>query len=594
MTFLAMERRNFSNSLLRALLEGSEEAPSRSKELTNRPDCLGVEACSSPESPRIPINRVSSFSALASIATPEGKSRAREAKHTSAEYTSHNIDVPVVIVTSEIAPWSRTGGLALVASSYSYEFSVRGHRTMVVTPMYAEYSECEHVDTIWVYLDGNHHEVCLYHRCVDFSGGHSCDMVFVHAKNGCYRRRGIYDDDGREFDDNLFRFSLLCLAALEAPLVLKLHGNAYGDKCVFLANDWQAGLVPVYMCHKYRNNGTYLQSRVLFVIHNLGYQGQYKRRFNLGHFFGIPPAACEDIVHGDGLNLSKGALLCADRIVTVSPNYAMEIQTREGGFGMDSFVRARAAQQRVAGIANGIDDAWDPSVDTEIKVQYSVDEVKEAKKTCKVHLQQRLHLQVDDGVLIGFVGRLTSQKGVDLFADMVPWLMEDTGNGVTGRAQLIMMGCGDRQLSEMLRRFENQYPRRVCGYAGFDASVERDMMAGCDLLLMPSRYEPCGLPQMYCQVYGTLPIVTSTGGLKDSVIPHERGTAMATGFQIHPLTAAKLKEIVYVAVELCIHRPEEFLRMQRNAMRRNFYWPASIDKYEEQIDYALCEAAVVR
>lgn len=119
-------------------------------------------------------------------------------------------------------------------------------------------------------------------------------------------------------------------------------------------------------------------------------------------------------------------------------------------------------------------------------------------------------------------------------------------------------------------------------------------IVGCDLLLTPSRYEPCGLPQMYCQVYGTLPFVTSTGGLKDSVTPCERGLATAIGFQIHPLSAAKLNEIVHVAVELCIHRPEEFRRMQRNAMRRNFYWPASIDKYEEQIDCALCEAAVVR
>lgn len=196
--------------------------------------------------------------------------------------------------------------------------------------------------------------------------------------------------------------------------------------------------------------------------------------------------------------------------------------------------------------------------------------------------------------VVGFVGRLTWQKGVDLLAQIIQWLMADMGNGVTGHVQLIMMGHGERQHGQALRQAESAYRGRVCGYVGFDPKVEHQMMAGCDLLLMPSRYEPCGLPQMCAQLYGTLPIVSATGGLVDSVRDTSTGTESATGFHIAPLTVDKMKEVVYQALELCLCRPEEFRRMQRTAMLTDFYWSRAMDEYERNIDATVGSAPQVR
>merc|ERR1719511_56991 len=172
--------------------------------------------------------------------------------------------------------------------------------------------------------------------------------------------------------------------------------------------------------------------------------------------------------------------------------------------------------------------------------------------------------------------------------------MEDTGNGVTGKIQLIMMGNGERQYADTLRWGEENYKGRVCGYVGFDPKIEHKIMAGCDLFLMPSRYEPCGLPQMYSQQYGTLPVVSRTGGLVDSVRDVSEGMEVATGFHIPYLTADKMKDVLYRAMELFMRNPQDFRRMQRNAMLMDFYWPKAMDQYEQNIDYTLYDPPLTR
>lgn len=190
-------------------------------------------------------------------------------------------------------------------------------------------------------------------------------------------------------------------------------------------------------------------------------------------------------------------------------------------------------------------------------------------------------------MLIGFVGRLTWQKGVDVLAEVIRWLMEDTGNGVTGRVQLVMMGNGEERYANNLRWAECTFPGSACGYVGFDPGVEHQVMAGCDLFLMPSRYEPCGLPQMYAQRYGTLPVVHATGGLVDSVKDISHGLEVATGFHIQYMNASKMKEVLFTAMEMCLKRPTEFQQMQRNAMQEDYYWPKAMDEYERNIDFTL-------
>jgi len=543
----------------------------------------------------VPLKHISSFVALTEVLTQEEKQEARKGRKAQSHYSAMILSVPVVIVTSEIAPWSKTGGLGLVAASYSYEFARNGHRTMAIAPKYQHYEHLSYVGETKVMVNGREELVKYWHRYMDHGEGKGCDMVFVD--HPCIERAGgLYNgDDGREYGDNLLRFTLLSLAAMEAPLILRINGQEpYGDKVMFLANDWQAGLVPLYMNYKYRCNNCYSNSRVIYVIHNLGYQGQY-HGYDASRFFGVDHKACSDIAYGNCVNLCKGALICADRVITVSPNYAEEIKTPQGGFNLQDFVCAKAHALRLAGILNGVDDCWNPETDKDIKYNYSVNDFEEGKRKNKLELQKFLGLDQDPNVvLIGFVGRLTWQKGIDVLGSIVSWLMQDTGNGVTGRAQLIMMGNGDKQNAETLRWAEGAYKGRVCGYVGFDPKVEHQMMAGCDLFLMPSRYEPCGLPQMYSQQYGTLPIVTATGGLVDSVKDISVGIDKATGFLISHLLTDKMKETVYKAAELYLKRPLDFKRMQRTAMMTDFYWPQAMDEYERHIDYTLNDTPTTR
>jgi starch synthase len=337
-----------------------------------------------------------------------------------------------------------------------------------------------------------------------------------------------------------------------------------------------------------------MDARVIYVVHNLGYQGAY-HGVNACNFFCVDQSAANDLALGKSINLSKAALVSADRVLTVSPNYAREIQTHGGGFGLHDFVCAKAHSGRVVGILNGIDDAWNPQTDRHIRFNYSVENCVEGKRLCKAALQEKLGLEPDPAcVLIGFTGRLTWQKGVDVLCSIIPWLMQDTGNGVTGNCQLIMMGNGEKQYAEGLTAAERMHPGRVCGYVGFEPEMEHKIMAGCDIFLMPSRYEPCGLPQMCAQLYGTVPIVTATGGLADSVKDHSEGLARATGFHIPHLEQGKVKEVVYRAAELFVRSRTDFQAMQTNGMKTDFYWSRAIDEYEKQIDVCLYDARVHR
>jgi len=514
-------------------------------------------------------------------------------------YGARHLSTAVVVVSSEINPWSKTGGLGMVASSYAQEFAMRGHRTMAVSPRYDDYKNAEYCGYAKIWLDGRENEVKYFHLRQEYGGGRGCDFVFVEH-DSFHRPAGLYCDtvSNKEYEDNLFRFALLSLAATEAPLILSLGGSTYGENCLFIANDWQTSLVPVYLLYKYRRHGTYHPARSILVIHNLGYQGKYKKtRFPVDGHLGLPADAVgdlqgEDLNMGvDCLNLLQAGVRTCDRVLTVSPNYCNEIQSPEGGFGMHEVLKAKGAMLRMGGILNGISDEWSPLTDPSIPRNFSPRDFAEAKAFCKQKLQAELGLHEDPNLcLLGFCGRLCYQKGIHLITGMLGWLMQDQGNGVNGRAQVIMMGKGDQEYGRQIQESESMNKGRVCGYVGFDPSVEHRMMAGCDLILMPSQYEPCGLPQMYAQQYASLPVVHETGGLKDSVnglwdAARDRGHA--TGFLFSPFEVDPLKERLYQAMHIFHHDKDLFQQMQRNAVNSNFYWPAALDKYEEHIDWTM-------
>jgi len=590
----AVPRRNFSNSLLppEPDMYTPREAPAEGDS-------------SDKETKRMDMTRCASLSSLSLVADAKDKSdlrkgRAARKRSCSPNYDGQHVDVPVVIVTSEIAPWSKTGGLAMVAASLTYEFAARGHRTLAISPMYKDIPTARRLGGMHVHLAGADHFVEFYHEHQGMEDGTDRDYLFIahpaYRKNG-----GLYcDDHQREYDDNLFRFSLLCRVALQVPMVLTLPGPPgcpLGEKVMFITNDWQAGLVPVYLVHKFRNQGRYTEARCMHVIHNMGHQGKYPlARHQPGPLLGLEGSAADTLRHHDVLNLCKGALCTCDMLVAVSPHYARELQTPAGGFGLHDLVNQKAQHQQLVGIMNGIDDSWDAETDSHIAQNYTLEDFERGKAACKMDLQRTLNLAQDTSqVLLGFVGRLVWQKGVDLIGHVVEWLMRDEGNRVTGHVQLILMGQGEHTHCDMLRWAERSYPGRVCGYVGFDPIVEHKMMAGCDLLLMPSRYEPCGLPQMYCQAYGTIPVVSATGGLLDSVqdLAHnEENLAHATGFHISPITESDIKRVLYRACDLFIHHRDKFKQLQCNALAADYYWPQVMDAYEQHLDRAMQAATM--
>ncbi|KAK3260327.1 starch synthase, partial [Cymbomonas tetramitiformis] len=407
----------------------------------------------------------------------------------------------VVFVTSEVAPWSKTGGLGDVAGALPQALAQRGHRTMVIAPRYQTGKNDELYDAatatghrIEVWLFGETVSVELYSLYQD-----GVDYVFVD--HPAYRRPGNpYGDENGAYGDNLFRFVLLSLVACEIPLQMELGGYTYGDKCVFVANDWHASLVCVYVAAKYRPHGVYNNARTILAIHNLAHHGTAESSEfpDLGlpnEWYGalewvFPEHMRQhELDKGEAINPLKGAIVSCDRLLTVSQGYAYEITTPEGGFLLEGLLGSRA--HVLNGITNGVDlDEWNPATDKHIPAHYWPGHM-DGKAECKKALQKELGLREDPNVpLIGFIGRLDYQKGPDLIQESLDGIMYND-------VQLIMLGSGDPAIEEWMGWAEATYSDKFRGWRGFSVPVAHRITAGCDILLMPSRFEPCGLNQLY-------------------------------------------------------------------------------------------------
>jgi len=535
----------------------------------------------------------------------------------------------VVIISSEVAPFSKSGGLADVASKLSIALSQKGHRVMTVSPAYkgnyegAVATEVRKKFTLY----GNAHDVHYTHlwRPTDPTGEDETmgvDHVFVQNHN--FERAGMYGDPGGyDYFDNLFRFALLSWAGVEAPLLLPTIAP-FGERVVFVANDWQTGLVPLILTSHYRRWRVFGPARCLFVIHNMGYHGNFPnpQMYNydlpdprltpkwsfcdLGlrdnayydmYKWVFPPDERGDkgvVDDGECAKLLLGAIRMADRVVTVSPSYREEILSDLGGWKLQHDTRAR--QDKLDGILNGIDtDEWDPARDRHLAAPYSAADPS-GKAACKAALQAALGLRQDPAApLLCFIGRLAPQKGIDVLEAAFDWLMGgDGGEGVLGDAQLVMMGSGEQRYAEFMRSAEGRHKGRVCGYVGFSAEMEHKIIAGSDILIMPSRYEPCGLPQMYAQRYGTVPVVHATGGLKDSVEQYavtDQGPS-GTGWKFGNCDANGLRWGLWEALSLYKRRPDDWDALRRRCMQRDFSWSASADKYIQLFRWALMDPPV--
>ncbi|EPS62751.1 soluble starch synthase 1, chloroplastic/amyloplastic, partial [Genlisea aurea] len=504
----------------------------------------------------------------------------------------------VVFVTAEAFPYSKTGGLGDVCGSLPIALASRGHRVMVVSPRYlsGDSSNERYANAVQmerrakIYCFGGEQEVVYFH---EYRAG--VDWVFVDHLS--YHRPGNpYGDTNGAFGDNQFRFTLLCYAACEAPLLLPLGGYTYGEKCMFLANDWHAGLVPVLLAAKYRPHGVYRDARCAIVIHNIAHQGVEPAATYEN--FGLPPewykalewvfptwARTHALDPGEAVNVLKSAIVVADRIVAVSQGYSWEITTPEGGYGLHELLKCRDIV--LTGITNGIDDnEWNPSTDKHIACNYSIDSLP-GKVKCKMALQKELGLPVrPDCPLIGFIGRLDYQKGVDILLSAVPDIMQED-------VQLVMLGSGERQYEDWMRHLECIYRDKYRGWVGFNVPISHRITAGCDILIMPSRFEPCGLNQLYAMRYGSVPVVHNTGGLRDTVQsfnPYARGEEEeGTGWAFSPLERESLIEALGMAMGTYKQYKGSWERLMKRGMGRDCSWDSAAAQYEQVFEWAFID-----
>ncbi len=482
----------------------------------------------------------------------------------------------ILFVVSECVPFAKTGGLADVAGALPLALAERGHDVRIVMPRYrvTKKHPAKSLDKLLVVpVNG-----------LDTYGGvltaklprspaevhlpgtpplPTATVYFLEHDN-LYDRAGIYGDSGGDFGDNLARFTFLSRGALDVCSLVGFQPD------VIHVQDWPTSLVPVYLNTLYRNTPLGAAASVL-TVHNLAYQGW----FGSGD---LPVTGLDWDTYRNGgiersgsLNLLQAGIVHSTIVSTVSPRYAHEIQTRDGGEGMDGLLRARGD---VVGILNGIDeDVWNPSTDKHIAAHFSAKDIS-GKAVCKAALQREMGLEERPDVpLIGLVSRLATQKGIDVFAESLGRLLAED-------IQIVVLGSGESWAEELFGRLSHQ-TRHFRAYIGMNEPLSHRIEAGADLFLMPSRYEPCGLNQMYSQRYGTLPVVRAVGGLDDTVDNH------VTGFKFDELSGAALAQCVEWALHVYRDEPAHFRAMQLRAMRKPQGWSHACRQYEAMFRLAM-------
>lgn len=462
----------------------------------------------------------------------------------------------VLMVASEATPFCKTGGLADVVGSLPAALRERGAEVAVVIPGYLDLKTPSPPAEVWRNLPvpvGPH-----FFQATIYRADHDGVPFFIVDCPALFGRHGIYGDARGDFGDNHIRYGALCLAALGVvrhlfrPDVIHCH-------------DWQASLLPVYLKTVFATSPEFFGMKTLLTIHNMGYQGRFWAGL-LGDL-GLSP----DLMHPEALeyygdiNFLKGGIAFSDAINTVSPTYAREIQTPEYGFGLDGFLRTRS--RRVSGILNGADyTQWNPEHDRYIARHFSATDLS-GKMECKRALLQELGLPDRlERPLVGIVSRFADQKGFDLVEQIAPQLAEED-------LAMAVLGSGEARFENSFRYFASARPDKFGVRIGYDEALSHRIEAGADMFLMPSRYEPCGLNQIYSLRYGTVPVVRATGGLDDTI---EDGA----GFKFWDYSPHSLLLAVRAALE-AYQDQGVWLEIMKRCMSKDFSWRVSAGEYLE-------------
>lgn len=474
----------------------------------------------------------------------------------------------ILMASSEAVPYAKTGGLADVATGLSKSLSKAGHDVTLVLPLHRRFipegKRGEPVALIRVDMRQATISATVRRSLLP---GTNVEVLLVDQPN-FFDRPSLYTEQGTDYADNAERFIFFSRAVFEIAQTL-VRPN------IIHVNDWQTSLVPALVHHDRSLSGRFAQTGTVLTIHNMAFHGHFPAwQMELT---GLPREYFNwrQMEFYGGLNLLKSGIALADMVTTVSPTYAREICRPENGYGLDPMLLERG--DTLVGILNGVDlQEWNPQIDRFLSNRYDAQSVTEGKPLCKAALQQELGLIASPtSMLMGMVSRLTDQKGLDLITARADDLLR-------ADVQLAFLGTGDRWFEDAIRSLVHRYPGRVAAKIGFDEGLAHRIEAGCDVYLMPSRFEPCGLNQQYSLIYGTPPVVHAVGGLVDSVVDatdENLAAGTATGVHFREYNPDAYMAAVWHAFGLYTHRPEDFRKMVTAGMARDSSWNRSAEQY---------------
>jgi starch synthase len=480
----------------------------------------------------------------------------------------------ILMVASEAHPYAHTGGLAEVVAALPEALGRLGHRVTLIIPRYRGVEVAgAHAERTAMRLGAHIVDVTFY-TGITRAG---VTPVFVDVPE-LFDRDGLYGSDGRDFPDNAWRFAVFSRAALE-------YARRRGERPTIIhAHDWQTGMVPVFQKMQFSNDPVIGGVPVIFTVHNLAFQGVFSSATLPDVGLGWEVMDVQALEYWGQISYVKGGINFSERLTTVSPSYAREILTPEHGCGLDGALRRRADE--LTGIVNAIDTArWNPEHDDLVGASFTANDLS-GKGKAKQILLETVGLPVDAAALarpvIGLISRLTNQKGLDLLAAATSELMSLD-------ATWVMLGSGDHEYEALWRALEARHPDRVSTTIGFEERLAHRIEAGADMFLMPSRYEPCGLNQLYSHRYGTLPIVHATGGLEDTV--RDVTERDPNGFKFREFTPAGLLDVLQRALQL-FRNPNEWKKMQQAGMNDDYSWDVSAREYVKVYEEAARAAAM--
>jgi starch synthase len=473
-------------------------------------------------------------------------------------------------VSPEIIPYAKTGGLADVVGTLPLYLEKAGHEISMFMPFYKSVKksgiDIKLLDiTFDIPIDDIKHTVTLWKSI--HHGSKNIAIYFIQ-RDEYYDRDALYGTESGDYQDNSERFIFFSRAVIETIKRLGLSID------IIHCHDWQTALIPVYLKTLFKHDEKLSSIKTVLTIHNLAYQGIFRQEDMKLTGLDMSLFNWRNLEHWGKVNFLKCGIVFADIVTTVSKKYAEEIRTVEFGCGLEDVIKEY--ENKLYGIINGVDyTEWSPENDNLISHQYSVEDIS-GKALCKKHLQKTLNLPQAEVPLLGMISRLAEQKGVDLLIVIMDDLMKRD-------LQLVILGIGDEKYHQMLKEAVPKYNSKLSVNIMFDNKLAHEIETGADIFLMPSKYEPCGLNQMYSLRYGTIPVVRETGGLADTIIDAndenlKNGTA--TGFTMKGYFAAELLFAIDRALELYKSKAQ-WRSLIRNAMKQDWSWEKSADEYVE-------------